>query len=144
MTPSVVYRIPPFTENQLKVPNFLENFDEFVSLVDLLPGKILLLGDLNVHYDVPSKSDVRRFSTILASNGLVQHIIGPTHRCGHTLDLVITRQDEQLVKRYTIDREQFPKDHFMIVFLTYQNRQIRSRIPFASIKSLTMMSFQKT
>ena len=30
------------------------------------------------------------------------------------LDLVITRQDEQLVKKYTIDREQFPKDHFMI------------------------------
>ena len=66
------------------MPDFLENFDEFVSLVDLLPGKILLLGDFNVHYDVPSKSDVRRFSTILASNGLVQHITGPTHRCGHT------------------------------------------------------------
>ena len=78
------------------MPDFLENFKEFVSLVDLLPGKILLLEDFNVHYDLPTKSDVRRFPTMLTSNGLEQHIIGPTHTCGHTFDLVITRQDEQL------------------------------------------------
>ena len=47
-------------------------------------------GDLQNWPDMTSHE-----KPLLASNGLVQHIIGPTHRCEHTLDLVITRQDEQ-------------------------------------------------
>ncbi|XP_072021334.1 uncharacterized protein [Amphiura filiformis] len=110
----VVYRPPPSKVNKLTLATYLENIDEFLSGVDLLPGRILLVGDFNIHYNKPSKSDVRQFSTILASAGLVQHIVGPTHRCGNTLDLVITRQDDLIMKRYIIDRRHFPKDHFMI------------------------------
>ena len=81
LTLIVVYRTPPSTSNDLKVAEFLENFDEFMDLVDLLPGKILMVGDFNVHCDIPNKWDVRRFSTSLISSELAQHIIGPTHRC---------------------------------------------------------------
>jgi hypothetical protein len=114
LTIVAVYRPPPSTENGLKVNTFLEQFDEFMSCVDLLPGRVILLGDFNIHYDLPSKSDVNRFSTILESADFVQHITGPTHRCGHTLDLVITRQDDPLIKKFVTDRYHFPKDHYMI------------------------------
>ncbi len=110
----IVYRPPPSPVNKLRVTTFLEHFDEFLSCVDLLPGRIILLGDFNIHYDLPNKSDVRQFSTILESTDFEQHIIGPTHRSGHTLDLVITRHDDHLIKKYVIDRYHFPKDHYMI------------------------------
>ena len=109
-----MYRPPRSAKNKLKVTTFLDNFDEFLNSVDLLPGRIVLVGDFNVHYDIPNKSDVRRLSTTLASANFVQHITGPTHRCGHTLDLVITRQDDLLIKKYVIDRCHFTIDHFMI------------------------------
>jgi len=109
-----VYRPPPSKKNKLKVSSFLNDFEEFLSFVNLLPGKIILLGDFNVHYDLPSKWDVKRFSTTLESADFMQHIVGPTHRCGHTLDLFITRQNNPLLKRYVIDRLNFPKDHYMI------------------------------
>ena len=57
----------------MKASDFLENYDEFVSGVDLLPGKILLVGDFNMHYDMPFKSDVSRFAIILTSAGLAQY-----------------------------------------------------------------------
>lgn len=136
LTLVVVYRTPPSTTNKLRVSEYLENFHEFVGIVDQLSGKILLVGDFNVHYDTPEKSHVRHFSTTLASSGLVQHIVGPTHRCRHTLDLVITRQDEPLVKRYTIDRENFRKDHFMI------NCVVDIPKPSAEKVTYTMRKFQ--
>ena len=34
--------------------------------------------------------------------GLKQHVIGPTHRHGHTLDLLLTRTDENLISNLNI------------------------------------------
>ena len=36
-------------------------------------------------------------ATLLNDYDLVQHVKGPTHERGHTLDLVITRQEDDLV-----------------------------------------------
>ena len=38
----------------------------------------------------------------LDSANLVQHVSGPTHRRGHTLDLIITRKDESLIKEVQV------------------------------------------
>ena len=100
----MVYRPPPSTKNRLQASDFLENFDEFVSGVDLLPGKILLVGDFNIHYDMAFKSDVSRVAIVLTSAGLAQH-----HRCGHNIDLFITRHDDLLIMKYLIDRSILPK-----------------------------------
>ena len=40
--------------------------------------------------------------------------IDPTHRCGHTIDLFITRHDDLLIMKYFIDRSNFTKDHYRI------------------------------
>ena len=76
--------------------------------------RVLLVGDFNIHYDMPFKSDVSRFAIIQTSAGLAQHTIDPTHRCGHTIDLFITRHDDLLIMKYFIARSNFTKDHYMI------------------------------
>ena len=77
---------------------FLSEFEQFVTEISILPGKLILLGDFNVHWDNPFKYDVIRFSKATDSSGFVQHVKGPTHKDGHTLDLVFTRTDETLLR----------------------------------------------
>ena len=43
---AAVYRPPPSQSNKLKSSDFLTEFDNFITEVDNIPGKHLLLGDL--------------------------------------------------------------------------------------------------
>ena len=110
----LIYRPPPSTVNRLTVPKFLDEIEILIDRLDLLPGKLILLRDFNVHYDVPEKSDVKRFSTILASVGMIQHVTEPTHRSNHILDFVITRQEDSIMDSAIVDSITFTIDHFMV------------------------------
>ena len=57
-----------------------------------------MLGDFNIHVDTPNKWDAKRFLMSIETAGLYQHIHVPTHKDGHTLDLVLTRPEDNLVK----------------------------------------------
>ena len=70
--------------------HYLERFIE-------VQEELLIVGDFNIHVDtVNSLSD--SFTNILDANGLKQHVDQPTHRKGHTLDLVITRDTSGLLR----------------------------------------------
>jgi hypothetical protein len=56
----LVYRPYPSAVNKLTTAMFLEEFDNFTDYINLLPGKTLLLGDFNVHCDIPDKYDVKK------------------------------------------------------------------------------------
>ena len=53
--------------------------------------RLLVLGDFNIHVDVPNDIDAVKFLDLLESLGREQHVTEATHIFGHTLDLVITR-----------------------------------------------------
>lgn len=63
---------------------FLNEIADFVGGVVTQFGKIILLGDFNIHICCPSKTLSRYFGKLLDS------VPGPTHNHGHTLDLVFT------------------------------------------------------
>ena len=52
---------------------------------------MLVLGDFNIHVDVPNDIDAVKFLDLLESLGLKQHVTEATHIFGRTLHLVITR-----------------------------------------------------
>lgn len=52
---------------------------------------ILIMGAFNIHIGNPQDSSAIELSCILDSVGLTQHVSEPTHKKGHTLDLVITK-----------------------------------------------------
>ena len=109
-----VYRPTPSRVNKLKLSTFLKEFEDFIDCVNELPGKVLLVGDLNVHFDEPSKSDVKRVSTFLSSVGMSQLVSEPTHKHKHTLDVIVTRDTDELINGISVDRTTFTKDHFMV------------------------------
>ena len=59
--------------------------------------QLLILGDFNIHYDKISDGNRWHLCKLLETHNLVQHVQGPTHQSGHTLDLVITREDDGLI-----------------------------------------------
>ncbi len=93
----VVYRTPYSLAHPVTEAVFLEEFSEYLETVLVLPGSLIITGDFNLHVDVPDDANATKFLQILDSCGLIQHIHEPTHRNGHTLDLLITREDERIL-----------------------------------------------
>ena len=72
--------------------------------------ELLLLGDFNIRVDAVDDIDARKFSDLLESLGLVQHVDHATHVHGHTLDLIISpNSDTTIYDAPRIDR--FLSDH---------------------------------
>ena len=79
-----VYRPP-------SLPNFHDDFAELLSIIHTNFDRIVITGDFNLHVDNKEDRKASDFIDLLGSMDFVQHISGPTHKAGHTLDLVITK-----------------------------------------------------
>ena len=91
----VVYR-PPIVGN-IQYEEFAREWSLYLERFIEVQEELLIVGDFNIHVDtVNSLSD--SFTNILDANGLKQHVDQPTHRKGHTLDLVITRDTSGLLR----------------------------------------------
>ena len=108
--PFTIYRLPPSKANQLNSALFFEEFCILAEQLVVSPGNLLIVGDFNYHVDNISNLDTVKFNNILESFGLVQHVNGPTHKKGHTLDLIITRAEDELVNSTEI-RDPMLSDH---------------------------------
>ena len=111
---AIIYRPPPSEKNGFTTGEFFEQFAELTDVLSASKGKILLLGYLNFHLDDPHDRDADRLKDLLFSCGLVQHVVGPTHRNGHTLDVIITRETEDFVQEVT-DRTPLISDHSSVL-----------------------------
>ena len=65
----------------------------------MLSGHIIILGDFNVHVDLPHLPVSHQFLDMVSAAGLHQLVDVPTHNHGHTLDLVISRTDGTVISR---------------------------------------------
>ena len=55
------------------------------------PEELVIVGDFNFHVEDVNNSHAMQFTSLLEFFYLKQWVTKPTHRCGHILDLVITR-----------------------------------------------------
>ena len=62
-----------------------------------LSADLNLVGDLNIHLDNPSSYYTSQFNHTLAATGFQQHIHDPTQHHGHTLNILISRDDSSIV-----------------------------------------------
>ena len=92
ITFSCVYRPPPSSTNKLTTRMFLSEFDQLLDHYSLLPGNLIVLGDINVHYDNPDSYDTKHICSSLSHHNMSQHISEPTQQAGHILDWIMSRQ----------------------------------------------------
>ena len=89
-------RPPPNRRNNLTDSMFTKQLPYLLDYVSNLPGFACLVGDMNIHFDNPLQSQTKHTLTTLSLNSLVQVIDKPTHRCGHIIDWVIVRHDDDI------------------------------------------------
>ena len=93
----VVYRAPPTRSNKLGLSQFFEDFPTFPMEYTTTQSRLLLVGDLNFHLDDNDDHQARRFMNIVTELNFKQLVSGPTHIHGHTLDVVITREGDDMI-----------------------------------------------
>ena len=82
---------------------FLEEFSVLLEqIMAESTGHLLIPGDFNLHVDDPCSICANRFTEILESCNLKQHVTGATHANRHTLDLVISKKDNPLITEIKI------------------------------------------
>ena len=79
--------------------------------VNNLQGFVCLVGDMNIHFDNPLQSLTKQTLTTLSLHNFVQVINKPTHRCGHIIDWVIVRPDDDKHKKSTVI-DSHESDHY--------------------------------
>ncbi len=139
LTISLVYRPPPSCKNGFSPSQFFIELEEYMShLCVTIPGELFVIGDFNVHCDVPDNPQTRQLNDILKTLDLRQHVSGPTHKAGHTLDLVITRIDhaDHLVHSVAVE-DVGVSDHFAI------NCKICTNVTHISNKTRSARSLKK-
>jgi hypothetical protein len=93
----VIYRPPYSTEHPVTPQMFLEEFTEYMEPVILCKEPLIITGDFNFHVNDMNDNTASKFMDLVFTLGLEQHVKCPTHESGHTLDLIITRSNKELI-----------------------------------------------
>ena len=106
-----LYRLPPNRRNNLTDSMFTEQLPDFLDYVNSHPGFACLVGDMNIQFDNPLQSIPTQTLCTLSLYSLVQVNNEPTHRCGHIIDWVIVRPDDDIHRKSTVT-DSLESDHY--------------------------------
>ena len=112
----VLYRPPPSGKNELTKSMFMDEFGDFLESHTLSSGELIIAGDFNFHLDKPGMRDTIVFMGLLEAANLQQHVTTPTHKDGHILDLLITRESTMPPVTNVTVQENFFSDHSPVMF----------------------------
>ena len=90
---------------------FTEQLPDLHDYVNSLPGFVCLVRDMNIHFDNPLQSLTRQTLTTLRFYNLKKVNNKPTHGCGHIIDWVIVRPDDDIHKKSTAT-DSHESDHY--------------------------------
>ena len=112
----IIYRPPPpySHSHPIIISSFFDELTCYLEPIILSIQPLLIAGDFNIHVDNPNDGDIAKFTDLLESIGLVQHVNTPTHQLGHTLDLIITREADILFTSPPIS-DTYLSDHCTVV-----------------------------
>ncbi|XP_063960265.1 uncharacterized protein LOC135155265 [Lytechinus pictus] len=137
-----LYRPPASKKNKTPLGTF---FKEFSSLLEILlssPQRLIIAGDFNIHIEKSNRAEVLNFLDILRMSKLRNHITCSTHMAGHTLDLVISRDDDSLVSSVK-STQSLPSDHSAIIcrLNTLKPNPVKRHITARNLKDIEMDKF---
>ena len=92
-----IYRPPPSKKNKFSDSMFFDQFSDFLEHSDSLPGKTLLMGDFNFHFETVENKNSRKLHDIIDMFNLTQSVSEPTHNQGHLLNLVFSKQSDNIL-----------------------------------------------
>ena len=138
VTLATIYRPP-----DSKLTSFLHEFDTLLASLNTRKEPILVNGDFNIHAQKHDDRIVRQFLDILAQYDLTQHVQNPTHVSGNTIDLIITRKNDAIVKQTAIST--LVSDHFLVTTTLAMSKTQSTPIiaEFRKLKSIDVDAFKQ-
>ncbi len=153
MSLSVIYRPPPSQKNGLSTTDFLENeWPLFLSQFAMTEKPVIIVGDLNFHLDKDKDPESIKFNNCLETFGMKQHVQGPTHVAGHTLDVIITKDTDNIVSNVEVldpglsdSSGKISRDHYAIIFNTLSEKpaRIQKKVSFRKLRSIDINLFKE-
>ena len=147
----VVYRPPPSCKNELRYEDFAVEWASYIEQFVEVQEELLIVGDFNIHVD-SSNNESQSFLDILNANGLIQHVKSSTHQKGHILDLVITREHSNLLKRPPVVfisgvsdvKSSSSLDHFVVLCYINVNRPktINKSVKFRAFRNIPVPDYR--
>ena len=131
----IIYRPPYSEEHKVTIGIFLNEFLEYLKTLLLSNEEIIILGDFNIHVDNSNDNDASKLMDIIESLGLKLHVEEPTHIFGHTLDLVITRLSDDVI-RDSPHVDSYIADHGVVLF------KLNSVKPSLSVKTVSYRKYK--
>ena len=123
---------------------FMKELDDLLSFCNTNSDSIVVNGDFNFHFEQADNKNVLDLINITSSHGLSQFVVGPSHKHGHTLDLVFADKYEfDLPILHPLDLKM--SDHFPILFklpsYNKPSKQVKKTIKYRKIKSINRQEF---
>ena len=108
-----------------------------------LTGKLIVMGDLNCHFQLPDKTNSRKLHEIIETFSLNQSVTKQTHKQTHALDLVFHRHNDYLQSSTKLDLR-LSSDHIALrCELSIPKPVIRSElVPFRCISKISTVAFK--
>ena len=91
-----LYSIFHPTDKTILLTMFTEQLSDLLDYIDNLPGLVCLGGDMNINFDNPQQSATKQTFPTLNLCSLVQVINEPTNKCGHIINWVVVRPDNDI------------------------------------------------
>lgn len=136
----LVYRPPKKTISDRTA--FLSELSELLTPVCAMSPSTFLLGDLNVHVDSGSCPFATEFLALLDCFDFTQHVRGPTHNKGHTLDLICSTG---MSPTNLQGLDLAASDHYTIVFSvpgSLPRQRPKRTITFRNMKTVSTPTYQ--
>ena len=96
------------------VSEFIDEFEDILETFVVLYEDFVIAGDVNIHVETDDGS-AKRFKDLLESYDLRQHVTGPTHVMGHTIDVIMSPNKDLYVSNIDIRKIDL-SHHFLIEF----------------------------
>ena len=133
----VIYRPP-----SLSVATFIEEFSALLEDIALGGSSLVISGDFNLRWDVSNDSYVRKFKELCSAFGLLQHVNETTHIKGHVLDLILSREVDDL-SIVNVRIGDAVSDHFLVRcnLSIKRPQQTKRTINYRNLKTLDIANF---
>lgn len=143
MNTSMLRLINVYRKQEIPCRIFLNDFSSLLEGVLSSSEQIVITGDFNYHVDDDADSDARAFKDLLDEAGLQQHVIVPTHRSLHTLDLIISPKDSGSVSNVNTQMS-LPSDHYGVLCTINFARPstTKQRLCYRKIREINIDNFK--
>ena len=135
-----IYRL-----QEVSFKQFLIDLDDIVNDHFSNSHSLIIVGDFNVHFEKVDLHDTVLLTDLMSSFGLSQLIIGPTHKHGHTLDLIFLNTFE-MTSSTSIPIDFDIGDHFMVnltlkTLYDCNKQSCRKTISYRNLRGINLEEF---